>query len=408
MEKNALMRIAILPDAYLPEGTLNHVKMMHELAVELVTRGHDVVVITPGAANQHLPMNRFYLDGVDVCKFRSRPIRGTTHLQRAINETLLSWFAYRAISKSKLDVNFDLVINYSPTIFFGPLVRWLRVRGAFVYLVLRDFFPQWAVDEKLITQGSIVERYFRFFERINYKISDVIAVQSPANLPVFEEITRPEQYPTEVLFNWAAPLQEIDEAFGQAFIKTHNLCEKFIFFYGGNIGYAQDIPYILELAASFTEHESVHFLILGQGDQYTNIAQKIVEKGLGNVTLASSITQDEYRSLLTQVDVGLLTLASNHRAHNFPGKVLGYLAQGLPLLGAVNSGNDLIDIVNDSGAGLISINGDLERFVQDAAHIYEDADLRHAMQRNAKALLARQFSVVAAADQILDRYAQGR
>lgn len=402
------MRIAILPDAYFPEGTLNHVKMMHELAVEFVNRGHEVVVISPGTANQAKQLYRFELDGVEVWQFSCRPIRGVSHLRRAINETLLSWFAYRAIVNSKLNSRFDLVINYSPTIFFGPMARWLNAKGAFVYLVLRDFFPQWAIDEGLIKSGSLIERYFRFFERLNYMASDVIGVQSPANLPVFEEIVRPSQFPTDVLFNWAAPLPEIDETFGREFIKAHNISEKFIFFYGGNIGHAQDIPYILRLANSLREHVNVHFLIIGQGDQYKNIDRQISEMGLINTTLAPSVTQDEYRSLLTQVDVGMFTLASSHRAHNFPGKILGYLAQGLPVLGVVNSGNDLIEIVNDAFAGRVTINGDYESFFQDAVLIYEDAAARKEMQNNAKELLANQFSVVAAADQILERYAKGR
>jgi len=400
------MRIAILPDAYLPDGTLAHAIMLHELAVELVRRGHEVVVITPASRVQSLLLDRFELDGVNVWRFRCRPMRGVSHFKRAINETLLSWFAYRAITKSKLDPRFDLVINYAPTIFFAPLARWLRGRGAYVYLVLRDFFPQWAVDEGLIKSGSIVEYYFRFFERLNYTVSNVIAVQSPANLAVFEEIALPRHFPTDVLFNWAAPLPEIDETFGRTFIKAHNLSEKFIFFYGGNIGHAQDIPYILRLAHSLSAHINVHFLIIGQGDQYDIINQKIRDMELANTTLATSLTQDEYRSLLTQVDVGLFTLASSHRAHNFPGKILGYLAAGLPVLGAVNKGNDLIEIVNQSGAGRVTVNGDYTRFVEDAILIYEDVDVRKSMSEGARELLVKQFSVYAAADQILERYTQ--
>ena len=46
------MRIVLFSDAYLPEGLFNHTKMLHELALELLHRGHKVVVITPGIANQ--------------------------------------------------------------------------------------------------------------------------------------------------------------------------------------------------------------------------------------------------------------------------------------------------------------------------------------------------------------------
>ena len=47
------MRIALIPDDYLPSSTLVHAKMFHELAHELIKQGHDVIVITPGSPNQN-------------------------------------------------------------------------------------------------------------------------------------------------------------------------------------------------------------------------------------------------------------------------------------------------------------------------------------------------------------------
>ena len=395
------MRIAVLSDAYLPEGTLNHAKMMHELAIELLGRGHEVVVITPGSFAQQSPVEKLCLNQVWIWKFRCRPMRGVSHIKRAVRETLLSWAAYRSIRRAGLDSRFDLVINYAPTIFFGPLAAWLKRNGAYVYLVLRDFFPQWAIDEGLIRQGSNVEKYFRFFEYWNYRVSDKIAVQSPANLPVFHEMVAPRPYPTEVLFNWGEVNMDVDAEVGRATINELGLSEKFVFFYGGNIGHAQDIPYILKLAEHLISYEEIHFLILGQGDQYKAIEGEIMSLGLSNTTLRPSVTQDEYRSLASQADVGLFTLSASHRAHNFPGKVLGYLAAGLPVLGAVNQDNDLIKIVNESKAGRVSVIGDFDTFVRDAVEIYSNSLIHSAMQENAINLLVERFSVARAADQIL-------
>ena len=395
------MRIAILSDAYLPEGTLNHAKMMHELAIELIGRGHEVVVITPGSFAQQSPAEQLCLNQVWIWKFRCRPMRGVSHIKRAVRETLLSWAAYRSIRRAGLGSRFDLVINYAPTIFFGPLADWLKRNGAYVYLVLRDFFPQWAIDEGLIRQGSNVEKYFRYFEHWNYRVSDKIAVQSFANLPVFHEMVAPRRYPTEVLFNWGEVNMDVDAEFGRAYINELGLSEKFVFFYGGNIGHAQDIPYILKLAEHLISYEQIHFLILGQGDQYKVIEDHIRRLGLNNTTLKPSVTQDQYRSLVSQVDVGLFTLSTSHKAHNFPGKVLGYLAAGVPVLGAVNKNNDLIEIVNQSEAGRVSVNGDFDTFARDAVEIYSDSLIRSKMQENAIHLLSEKFSVGRAADQIL-------
>lgn len=398
------MRVVIFSDSYLPESTLSHGRMLHELAVEYVRRGHQVVVLTPGLCDQQRLLDQDLLEGVWVWRFRSRPTRGVSHRQRALNETLISWFAFRAIKSAGLDLSFDLCINYSPTIFFGPLARWFRRRGAFVYLVLRDFFPQWAIDEGIIKKNSLVARYFNFFANLNYASSNVIAVQSPANVQVFNKVADSRRYSVEVLYNWTAPASEVEAGFGKQFILDRELDNKFLFFYGGNIGYAQDIPVILRLAKSMDTQADVHFLIVGQGDQYSSIEQKIKQERLLNVTLAPSVTQEEYRSLLAQVDCGIFTLAASHKAHNFPGKVLGYLAAKLPILGSVNAGNDLIELVNQTGAGLVSVNGDFRRLEEDARSIVNSSEIRRGMSEAATRLLQQVFCVSSAADQILESY----
>ncbi|TON07514.1 glycosyltransferase WbuB, partial [Vibrio parahaemolyticus] len=69
---------------------------------------------------------------------------------------------------------------------FGPLMHWFKRHcGTYNYLVLRDMFPQWVIDEKLISAKSPIASYFRFFERVNYNASDTIGLMSPANVAYF-------------------------------------------------------------------------------------------------------------------------------------------------------------------------------------------------------------------------------
>ena len=402
------MQILILSDAYLPASTLAHARMLHELALEFLRCGHKVAVLTPGHYSQRERMVRNSLDGIDILNFRSKPTRGVSQVRRAINESLLSFYAYRALNSGKDKTSFDLVINYSPTIFFGPLARWYKKQGAYVYLILRDFFPQWVIERKLIKDNSIIARYFRFFEHLNYRSSNLISVQSPANIEIFRNMAGCQEYPLDVLYNWTKQVSDLEDGFGSFFLNNLNLDEKFIFFYGGNIGYAQDIPYILNLAEQFLPQESVHFLLIGQGDQFENTRAIIKERNLFNVTLKGSVSQEEYQSLLAHVDVGLFTLAKSHSAHNFPGKIFGYLAAGLPILGAVNAGNDLIGVINQSGAGRVTVNGNGEDFYQDAFSIYSDHELRSDMSASGAQLLDGLFSVCTAADKILKAYLSRR
>ena len=135
------MRIAILTDESLPLGKRNHAKMLHELGVALLNNGHSVTIITPGDPGQERPLIFDSFEGVDIWRFKSGYTRGVGMLRRLINECLLSFRAWGAIASEVEENPFDLCINYSPTIFFGPLTRKLKQRGAYVYLILRDMFP---------------------------------------------------------------------------------------------------------------------------------------------------------------------------------------------------------------------------------------------------------------------------
>ncbi|EPL7671818.1 glycosyltransferase WbuB, partial [Escherichia coli] len=89
-----------------------------------------------------------------------------------------------------------------------------------------------------------------------------------------------------------------------------------------------------------------------------------------------------------------------HSSHNFPGKLLGYMVQSLPILGSVNAGNDLLDIVNQNNAGLIHVNGEDDKLCQSALLMLHDIDVRRQLGSGANILLKEQFSVESAAQTI--------
>ena len=395
------MRIALLPDDYLPSSTLVHAKMFHELAHEFIQQGHDVVVITPGAPNQEKKLIIEIVDGVVVWRFRAGLRRGVGRLVRALNESLLSLNAWGAIKDEVNKAPFDLCVNYSPTIFFGSLTTKLRNKyNTYIYLVLRDLFPQWVIDEGMINESSLIAKYFRYFEHLNYKASNTIGLMSQANIDYFTSIN-PQYKNTEILLNWASIIPSEFDSYSINIRKEYSLSSKVIFFYGGNIGRAQDMSNLLRLAYNLKGYLNAHFLFIGQGDEFEVIKSLKDDFQLENVTILPSIEQAKYKEVLTQVDVGLFSLAKTHKAHNFPGKLLGYMVQSLPILGSVNDGNDLIDYISDSKSGFAYVNGNDEELTEGALTLLHDIPLRKKMGANSYELLKSEFSVEQSARKII-------
>lgn len=392
------MRVCIVIDDYLPSSIKVGAKMMHELAVEMVAGGHHVTVITPEPGLER-PYRLDSLDGVTVCRFRSRPIKNISKIQRAINESLLSFQAWGALKHYLAANPHDLIVYYSPSIFFGILVRRLKkLWGARSYLVLRDFFPQWVIDNGMLKSYSPITLYFRFFEWLSYSAASVIGVQSPANIDVFRRMSSIDRQ-LEVLYNWAA---QIDSTIPCCkYRDALELHDKVVFFYGGNIGAAQDMMNIVRLAQGLVDDPRAHFVLVGRGDEVELVEATIEKEQLNNVTLLPAVAQDEYVKLLSEIDVGLFSLHPAHSAHNFPGKLLSYMAFEKPILGSVNPDNDLQGVIEAGHAGFICVNGDDDGLLEKARALLNDSQLRKTMGENSKSLLKANFSVAAAARQLL-------
>ncbi|WP_061249398.1 glycosyltransferase family 4 protein [Leptospira alstonii] len=391
------MRICIIVDDYLPSSIKVAAKMMHELAIKLKEKGHEITVITPG-----IGLNQGYkktsLNEVTILQFASGEIKNVSKVRRLINEWMLSKKAWRYLKEYFIQNHHDLIVYYSPSIFWGNLVFRLKTLWqAPSYLILRDFFPQWIIDNGMIREKSLIAYFFKYYERLNYKAADRIGIQSPSNIEWFSE-TFPEFKNIQLLYNWATDSPVLNQ--GDFYRKKLNLVGKVVFFYGGNIGQAQDMMNIVRLAARMKSNTDAAFLLVGAGDEVELVRRSIRDLKLSNMILLNSVPQEEFKIMLAEFDIGLFTLHFNHKTHNFPGKILGYMVQEKPILGAVNIGNDLKNILEESGSGLVTIAGDDDGFYKNAL-VLLDEKIRKQMGKNANLLLKSKFSIDNASDTIL-------
>ncbi|MCW7497046.1 glycosyltransferase family 4 protein [Leptospira levettii] len=393
------MKVLIIVDDYLPKSIKVAGKMMHELALEFLHSGHAVTVVTPDPdLKDSCTLDE--LDGIKILRFRSGRIKNVSKPIRLFNEILLSFRAVKVLSHWFISNPHDLIVFYSPTIFWSGLVRYLKkIWKSPSYLILRDFFPQWVIDNGIIGKHSILAYFFRFYERKLYATADVIGIQSPANLNWFSD-TNPNLQNTQLLYNWASSLGDNCKMVPIDIRKKFNLDDRIIFFYGGNIGHAQDMKNLLILAKRMLTFPKVQFIFLGAGDEFQLVQDTIQNNNLSNCLLLESVSQDVFTSILTQIDIGLFTLHPDHKTHNFPGKILGYMQVGVPILGAVNQGNDLKTVIEEGKAGFVSFAGDNETLYQNAVTLL-DTKHRKSMGKNAKKLLDSKFSVKTTVKKIL-------
>lgn len=394
------MHIALV-NVYFPPNSSSTSRLMKEMADECVRRGHQVTMITIA---DHIDerVEIAHMGALTVVRVRSGRIygEGVPRLLRAFREVELSWTVWQAAGRYLESLSVDGVVWLSPSIFFGPLIRRLkRVWRARCYLIQRDFFPDWSAEVGVLRRG-LVFRYFKHRERQNYENADVIGLQSPANLKYFHDLFAGEfDDKTEVLFNWTT--DHLPRREKSSFRERFQLEGQTVFFYGGNIGIAQDLPNLVRLAEAMKNESDVSFLFVGTGTEVKALNSELGRRGLKNTKFHTAVSQEDYMTMLQEFDVGLISLDRRIGSANFPGKLLGYLQCGMPTLASINPGNDLETILRQSGAGFSAMNGDDQLLLARARQLARDPALRKRMGENARTLLHERFHVRSAAEQIL-------
>jgi glycosyltransferase involved in cell wall biosynthesis len=401
---NRPLQIAVISTDYPPLRTSAAV-MLRDLVQQFAALGHRPVVIVPSLTSDQ-PWTVERLDGIEVLRVAAPPTRASTHLRRAIAEMWLPFAMLRNVRKSPFrSVKWDLLVWYSPPIFFGPLIWALRrASGARTYLILRDIFPEWALDLGLIKKGPSY-LLLKAFAAFQYAIADTIGVQTESNLSYLPNWTKSPRRQIEVLRNWIAPTPNVGCSIE---IARTALAGRKIFAYIGNMGVAQGMEIFIELIESLRHREDIGFVFVGRGTEFSSLVAERTSRALDNVLFFGEIDPTEIPGLLAQCRVGLVALHPDHRTHNIPGKFVSYVQYGVPVLARVNGGNDLVGLIENEGVGRVYVGHSVDGLKRLAEELIDDDGLCNSMSARGRQLGLRMFSPETAARQIASPPARRR
>ncbi|MGZ8983667.1 MAG: glycosyltransferase family 4 protein [Methylotenera sp.] len=396
------MRIALIADAYPPMRSSAAVQL-RDLSQEMVKQGHLPTVMIP-SSDLKQPWLLEDMNGVQVLRLKAPRTKDIGYIQRTINEFLLPFIMLRNLRKSPLsNVKWDGVVWYSPTIFLGPIANALKKASACrSYLIIRDIFPEWAVDMGLLGRG-LPYRFFKAIERYQYSVADVIGVQTPGNLAYFDTYDLRSGQRVEVLQNWLADAPDV----GSSIVVVDGpLAGRTIFVYAGNMGVAQGMIILIDLAERLHHRRDIGFLFVGRGSDAKILREDAKARGLSNVVFFDEIDPSEISGLYAQCHIGIVALDSRHKTHNIPGKFLSYMQSGLPVLASINPGNDLVEMIKREGVGQVCTDYSVNTLERLAEALVEEITSDINMSARCQSLSAKLFSPQSVVKQITEALAR--
>ncbi len=328
-----------------------------DLIRNMVSRGHTVYVASPAERRHGMDTQLLHDGNVHILKIKTGNIQKTNLIEKGISTLLLEYQLCAGIRKYLKDVRFDLVLYSTPPITLTAPIAYIRKRdGAKTYLMLKDIFPQNAVDLGMMGKSGIkglLYRYFRAKEKKLYALSDRIGCMSPANVAyVLQHNPQIDPARVEICPN-SLELQDLrlDPATRMAMRRKYGLpLDKKIFVYGGNLGKPQGVEHLIRCIRAQSNREDRFFFVVGSGTEYPKL-EAFAAEGQANFRLMSHLPKEDYDRLVAACDVGMIFLDHRFTIPNFPSRLLSYLQAGLPVLCCTDPNTDVGAVCEQGGFG---------------------------------------------------------
>lgn len=340
-----------------------------DLLREFIKNGHEVYSISPAerrtGINTHLKENGYLL------KLKIGNIQKTNIIEKGVSTLLIESQFIRAIKKYFSNIKFDLILYSTPPITFANAVQYVKKRdGAKTYLMLKDIFPQNAVDLGMMQTTSIrglIYKYFRKKEKNLYALSDHIGCMSQANVDyVLNHNPEIPKEKVEICPN-CIEVQDmrLTEHERRIMRDKYNIPQdKKVFVYGGNLGKPQDVPFIISCLKRCAEITNAYFVIAGSGTDRYLLEKYIKEEMPSHVKLFDQFAKDEYDKMIACCDVGLIFLDHRFTIPNFPSRLLSYMQARLPVLACTDLNTDIGKVITDGDFGWWCESKDAKEFLK--------------------------------------------
>ena len=373
-----------------------------DLVEELRDRGHKVFCLA-GTSEDIVPSGVCEEHGISTVYVRLDNQFSSDKIRKGFIQLTMGHLFYKAVRKNIWKEKVDLIIYPTPPVTFGGLVAKLKKHyRAKSYLMLKDIFPQNAVDLKMMRENSLTHKYFSYLERKLYAASDRIGCMSNANVEYLKSHYA-ELDPSKLeLFPNTVKVIDIDMDVQPGEKEK----EQINFIFGGNLGKPQAIDFLLLCIERLKGYMKAKFTIIGSGTEQDMVEAYIRDKKPANLSYIPFLPRDEYERKLADADVGMVILSPDFSIPNYPSRVLSYMQLAKPVLAVTDRTTDIHALVTyEARCGWWCPSDDPTSFIEAVEKICENQESLSELGNNGREYLKANFNTGRSVD-ILERFVE--
>lgn len=317
------MNICLFIDNFTPDLGASSFRF-ESIVKELANRNHNIKIIAsyPNRISVE-KFKEFKYKNAEVIRINKNELKTGT-VQRAFN--YLNYFVQAIKIGIKESKQSDLIIATSPQLLVGVAGAMVSKINKKKFLIdIRDLWPDIVLDMNVMKKYNPIYLFLKLLEKFMYKQSIYLVYNSPGFKSYLEQ-----KYDKEKMTLITNGIDDfILDYFGDKKIEIQPK-EKYQILYAGNLGIAQDIKILVDLAK---KRKDIEILLVGKGSQENLIKEKIREFNLKNITLISSVPRNELLKFYDETDILFLQLKDIKMFEKtIPSKIFEYLASQKPII----------------------------------------------------------------------------
>lgn len=242
--------------------------------------------------------------------------------------------------------SFDIVLCTTPPLLLTTsAISIAKKKRAKLILDVRDIWPDVAFEMGSFKPNSLYGRFFSHIAKRGFKTADMVTTVSAGKVAKLSRRITKAGSSVRLVPNG------IDESFIDAsedenIVDHFNLTNGTICSYVGNIGLAQGLGTLLDIAAV---RPNIRFLLFGTGADKRKLENRVAEEGIANVEFCGTVDAAGVYTVLKHSALSYVPLVSSRLKDSIPTKLYECIACGCPVLLAAQG--DSVDLLEESGLG---------------------------------------------------------
>jgi glycosyltransferase involved in cell wall biosynthesis len=248
-------------------------------------------------------------------------------------------------------------------------------------ILIYDIYPDALIKYNIISAKSVIARRWKKANSRIFKKAQRVFTISEGMKRVLGQYISPSNI--EVVPIWTdnhflKPVSKEDNVFRN----KHNLQDKFVVMYSGNLGHTHNIEVLIDIAASTTDKD-ICFVIVGEGNNKEAMIEKINQYELTNCLVLPWQAVDMLPYSLSAADLGVITLGKQASTLSVPSKTFNLMSVGVPLLCIADIDSELASLVDRYQIGKCFYPTEIEKIISFIKQVKADGTYRDNLKKNA-------------------------